>query len=150
MQSKVSLMTSADMDLHTTTSWIDTKNRARTLIASMVNAKPENIAFLRNTSDGFASLAGGLDWNSEDNIVSFKEEFPANYYPWKRVRDKYGVQLRLVEEVDGRIDIDELISLIDSNTKLVTISAVQFASGFRADLERIGEAARAHDALIRG
>lgn len=130
------------------TSWIDTKSRARELIASMVNAKPENIAFLRNTSDGFAALAGGLDWTSEDNIVSFKKEFPANYYPWKRVRDKYGVELRLADEVNGRIDVEQLVSMINSKTKLVTISAVQFASGFRADLEKIGKAAKEHGALF--
>ena len=130
------------------TEWIDTKTRARELIASMVNAKAENIAFLRNTSDGFASIAGGLDWSSEDNIVSFSKEFPANYYPWKRVRDKFGVELRLADEIDGRVDIDQLVSMIDSKTKLVAISAVQFASGFRADLERIGKVVRQHDALF--
>ena len=67
---------------------------------------------------------------------------------WRRIRDTFGVELRLCEEHDGRIDQDELISLIDENTKVVAISAVQFASGFKADLERIGRAARAVDALF--
>lgn len=128
--------------------WIETKGRARSQIARMLNVKEENVAFMRNTSDGFASVALGIEWNSDDNIVSFEKEFPANFYPWRRVRDKYGVDLRLCPERDSRIDIEEFISLIDSNTKLVTISAVQFASGFRADLERIGKAAHAVDALF--
>lgn len=128
--------------------WIDTKNRARNLVAQMLNVKAEQIAFLRNTSDGFASVAGGMSWRTGDNIVSFEKEFPANFYPWRRIRDEFGVELRLCEEREGRIDLDEFISLIDSNTKLVSISAVQFASGFRADLEKIGEAARAVDALF--
>ncbi|MEO8043155.1 MAG: aminotransferase class V-fold PLP-dependent enzyme [Acidobacteriota bacterium] len=128
--------------------WVATKNRARALIASMLNAAPENIAFMRNTSDGFAALAAGMTWNQGDNIVSFANEFPANFYPWRRVRDRFGVELRLAPEREGRIDLEELISLIDSNTRLVAISATQYASGFNADLERLGKAAHAVDALL--
>lgn len=128
--------------------WVATKDRARALIASMLNVAPENVAFMRNTSDGFAAVASGMSWRSGDNIVSFANEFPANYYAWRHVRDRFGVELRLASERDGRIDLDELISLIDSNTRLVAISAVQYASGFTADLERIAEAAHAVDALL--
>jgi len=128
--------------------WVDTKNRARTLVAEMLKVRPEQVAFLRNTSDGVASIANGLAWNAGDNIVSFEREFPANFYAWRRVRDEFGVELRLCPERDGRIDLDEFIALIDSNTKIVAISAVQYASGYKADLERIGRAARAVDALF--
>ena len=130
------------------TDWIATKNRARGLLAGMLNVRPEQIAFMRNTSDGFASIAAGIDWAEGDNIVSFAGEFPANFYPWRRVRDEFGVDLRLAPEREGRIDLDEFCSLIDSNTKLVTISAIQFASGFQADLASIAEAAHAVDALF--
>lgn len=130
------------------TDWIATKNRARDLLALMLNVRREQIAFMRNTSDGFASVAAGIDWAEGDNIVSFAEEFPANFYPWRRVRDEYGVELRLASERDGRIDLDEFCSLIDGNTRLVAISAIQFASGFQADLARIAEAAHAVEALF--
>jgi len=128
--------------------WVATKNRSRQLVADMLNVKAEQIAFTRNTSDGFASVANGLQWRESDNIVTYAKEFPANFYAWRRIRDKYNVELRLCPERDGRIDLDEFIGLIDSDTKLVSISAVQFASGFRADLERIGKAARKIDALF--
>lgn len=128
--------------------WIQTKMRARTLIAEMLNVKTEQIAFMRNTSDGFASVANGLDWRAGGNIVTFAKEFPANFYAWRRIRDKYDVELRLCPEREGRIETEEFINLIDSDTKLVSISVVQFASGFRADLERIGAAARKVDALF--
>ena len=128
--------------------WVDTKDRCRTLIATMLNVRSDQVAFLRNTSDGLASIANGIKWQLGDNIVSFASEFPANFYPWRRIRDEFGVELRLAAEIDGRFDTDELIGLIDSNTRVVTISAVQYASGFRADLERIGRAARAVDALF--
>jgi selenocysteine lyase/cysteine desulfurase len=128
--------------------WLDTKKRCRILVAEMLKVKFENVAFVRNTSDGFSTVANGLDWAEGDNIVTFAKEFPANFYAWKMVRDKFNVELRTVPERDGRIDLDEFIGLIDSNTKLVSISAVQFNSGFRADLERIGRASRAVDALF--
>jgi cysteine desulfurase/selenocysteine lyase len=130
------------------TEWIATKERARSLLGEMLHVRPDQIAFLRNTSDGFASIANGLDWAEGDNIVSFANEFPANFYPWRRIRDLYGVDLRLAPERDAKVDLDELISMIDSNTKVVALSAVQYGSGFRSDLERVGRAAREVDALF--
>jgi len=128
--------------------WVDTKTRTRGLLAEMLHVCPDQIAFMRNTSDGFSAIAGGLKWNAGDNIVSFEREFPANYYAWRRVRDAFGVELRLCPEREGRIDLDEFVDLIDTNTRLVSISAVQYSSGFRADLERIGRATRKVDALF--
>lgn len=128
--------------------WVATKERARTMIAEMLCVRSEQIAFMRNTSDGFSTVANGMKWQKGDNIVTFEHEFPANFYAWRRIRDEFGVELRLCSEQNGRIDLDEFTALIDENTKLVSISAVQFASGFRADLLRIGEAARKVDALF--
>jgi len=64
------------------------------------------------------------------------------------VGEAFSVEVRWCEERDGRIKLDEMISLIDDRTRLVAISQVQYATGFRADLERLGRAARAHDALL--
>lgn len=129
--------------------WVDTKERCRSLIAEMLCVRSEQMAFVRNTSDGFASIANGLDWSRGGNIVTFAEEFPANYYAWRRIRDDLGIELRICSaRDDGGFDHEELLSLIDSETKVVAISAVQFGSGFQADLERIASAARAVDALF--
>lgn len=128
--------------------WVNTKDRSRALLATMLNVRPDQVAFVRNTSDGFSTIANGLPWKQGDNIVSFANEFPANFYPWRRIRDEYGVEMRLAAEHGGRIDLDELIGLIDADTRVVALSTVQYASGFRADLERIGRAARAVDALF--
>lgn len=130
------------------TDWVETKNRARALVAQMLNVRPEQIAFTRNTSDGFAAIANGLSWSAGDNIVSFAREFPANYYAWRSIRDRFGIELRLCSERDGRVDVDELLSMIDSNTKVVAVSSVQFSSGYRIDLERVGRAVREVDALF--
>src|SRR5882724_12910217 len=128
--------------------WIAVKERARQLMADLLGARPEQVAFTRNTSDGLSTVANGLQWRPGDNIVTFRHEFPSNIYPWLRLRDAFGVEVRMVEEHDGRLDLNELIALIDTKTRLVAISQVQYASGFRANLERLGRAARAVDALL--
>lgn len=128
--------------------WLRVKEEARELLARLLGARPEQVAFVRNTSDGLSTVANGLAWKPGDNIVTFRREFPSNIYPWLRVRDTFGVEERMCEERDGRVDLDELEDLIDDSTQLVAISHVQFASGFRADLERLGRAARRHDALL--
>lgn len=128
--------------------WVAVKERARQLAAQMINARPEQLAFMRNTSDGLSTVANGLTWQAGDNIVTFRGEFPSNIYPWLRLREAFGVELRLCPERNGRIDLDEMINLIDERTRVVAISFVQYASGFRADLERLGRAARRRDALL--
>lgn len=128
--------------------WIDVKESARRMAAAMIGARPEQIAFMRNTSDGLSTIANGLRWQRGDNLVTFRNEFPSNIYPWLRLRKAFGVEVRMCEETSGRVDVEQLLGLIDARTRIVAISQVQYASGFRADLERIGRAARAHDALL--
>lgn len=128
--------------------WLATKEQARELLATLLGARPEQVAFMRNTSDALSTVANGLTWLPGDNIVTFSREFPSNIYPWLRLRDVFGVEVRMCEERNGRIDPEELESLIDSNTRVVAISHVQYASGFRMDLQRLGRRVREHDALF--
>jgi len=128
--------------------WLAVKEQARQLLANLLGARSEQVAFMRNTSDALSTVANGLDWRPGDNIVTFSREFPSNIYPWLRVRDAFGVEVRMCEERNGRIDFAELSSLIDQHTRIVAISHVQYASGFRMDLERLGRVAREHDALF--
>jgi selenocysteine lyase/cysteine desulfurase len=129
--------------------WVTVRESARGLAAAMLNTRPEQLAFLRNTSDALSTVANGLRWRAGENVVTFRGEFPSNAYPWLRLREAHGVEVRMCEERDGRLDLDELIGLIDEKTRVVAVSQVQYASGFLADLERIGRAARARsDALL--
>lgn len=129
-------------------SWIATKESARKLLASLLGARPEQVAFMRNTSDSLATVANGFKWQPGDNLVTFQKEFPSNIYPWLRLRQAFGVEVRLCSERNGRFDAAEMIGLIDERTRMVSVSQVQFASGFRADLRRLGKATRDRDALF--
>lgn len=128
--------------------WVATRESARRQAAEMIGARPEQVAFMRNTSDGLSTIANGLRWRAGDNIVTFRREFPSNVYPWLRLREAQDVEVRMCEERDGRVCVDELIEMIDERTRVVAISHVQYASGFRVDLERLGRAARRRDALL--
>ncbi|HEX3250754.1 MAG TPA: aminotransferase class V-fold PLP-dependent enzyme [Pyrinomonadaceae bacterium] len=129
-------------------SWLAVKEDARKLLANLLGAKPEQVAFVRNTSDALSTVANGFNWRAGDNIVTFGREFPSNVYPWLRIRDAFGVEVRMCEEHDGRIDLAEFESLIDDHTRIVAVSHVQYASGFRTDLARLGQVARRYGALF--
>ena len=111
--------------------------QVRTLTARLINAAPDEIALVKNTTEGISFVANGLKWNPGDNIVTTSVEFPSNMYPWMNVQSR-GAQIRTVLEENGRIPLENLIEAIDSHTRVVAISAVQYASGFRSDLKELG------------
>jgi selenocysteine lyase/cysteine desulfurase len=111
----------------------------RQLAAQLIGANPDEVTFVKNTSEGISLVANGLSFSSGDNIVTTHAEFPANIYPWQALQSR-GVQLRMVMEEDGRVPLDRLLASIDNRTRLVTISSVQFASGFQTDLAALSAA----------
>lgn len=123
--------------------------RVRGLAAQLLGARdPREVSFCENTSTGISMVAEGFsDWQPGDNVIGACLDFPSNVYPWMRLAD-YGVEYRQVPERDGRIDDDEVLSLIDDRTRIVALSWVQYASGYRSDLARIGRACRERDALL--
>jgi len=114
--------------------WLETYEGLRSSAARLVNGTPREIALVKNTSEGIATVAMGLDWRSGDRIVAFKEEFPANQYPWRRLESK-GVSIEWLSATDPLDRIDEAAR----GARLLAISFVQFLTGFRANLHAIGE-----------
>jgi selenocysteine lyase/cysteine desulfurase len=122
--------------------WLDRIQAVRNSAARLVNARTHEIAFMRNTSSAISTIANGIGWLEGDNIVTCNIEFPANIYPWMRLQAQRGVEIRMAGERDGRIDADELLGLADSRTRVISISWVQFSSGYRLDLSTIGRFCR--------
>jgi cysteine desulfurase/selenocysteine lyase len=113
--------------------WYAEIDRLRESMARLINAAPQEIAILKNTSEGLSFVAQGLRWEEGDNVITTALEFPSNWTPWKRLEER-GVECRVaplpaVEEVDR---------LIDARTRLVTVSSVAFHNGYVADLDAIG------------
>jgi selenocysteine lyase/cysteine desulfurase len=127
--------------------WVETYDAVRCSLAQLLNAEPSEIAFAKNTSEGISIFANGLDWRPGDEVVSIEREFPANFYPWKAL-EKRGVALRLVPAEAGRVSQETILGALTSRTRVVTVSFVQYISGFRLDLEKLGQACAACGCLL--
>ncbi len=114
--------------------WLACYEGLRGAAAQLMNASPREIAIVKNTSEGIATIASGIKWNRGDAIVTFREEFPANFLPWKRLEQE-GVELRWLSIFDTLDRIDEAAK----GARLLAASFVQYLSGYRIDLEQFGE-----------
>lgn len=115
--------------------------QVRRSAARLINAEPEEVTFIKNTTEGLGWVANGLSWNTGDNVVTVNVEFPANVYPWMGLKAR-GVQLKMIPEENGRAPAERIAEAIDARTRVVTVSAVQFASGYRVDLAALGRACK--------
>jgi selenocysteine lyase/cysteine desulfurase len=123
--------------------WLDAYEGLRVAAASLIGANRSEIALTKNTSEGIATVALGIDWRPGDRIVAFEEEFPANYFPWKRLEQR-GVRVELLSCTDNLDRIAEAAR----GARLLAISFVQYLTGYRADLEAIGKICRDRGALF--
>jgi cysteine desulfurase/selenocysteine lyase len=119
----------------------------RKLISKMIKAKPEEIAFVPNTSYGLNVAGWGLDLKRGDKILLSDVEFPANVYPWTNLRQK-GVKIKFIRSKNKCFDVDGFVRAIDKRTKVLSISFVQYFNGFRNDLESIGKICDENDIFL--
>ncbi len=128
--------------------WLEVERRLRGQLRRLINAADEGeIGLLKSTSEGLSVVAHGLDWQPGDTVVTAREEFPSNRVAWQSLAPQ-GVTTRLVE-LAGRDDPEAaLFDAVDDSTRLLAISAVQYADGLRMDLERIGAFCRERGLLF--
>jgi cysteine desulfurase/selenocysteine lyase len=124
-----------------------TLSRARALGAQLIGTRPEQVFIVRSTTQGLGIAATGLPVRPGDNVVLVEREFPANIRPWLPLRRR-GVEVRFVPQRRGRVLLDDLAARVDDRTRAVSVSHVQFLSGFRIDVGAVAEICRRHDALF--
>ncbi len=118
--------------------WIKTENRLREQLSRLVGTgTPEDIALLKNTSEGLSLVAHGLSWRAGDNIVISDQEFPSNSIVWESLT-RYGVEVIKVDLGGAETPEAALQTAITPHTRLLSISSVQYGTGLRMDLEQIG------------
>jgi selenocysteine lyase/cysteine desulfurase len=128
--------------------WLKTEAELRQQMCSLIGApSPDDIAILKNTSEGLSMIAYGLPWKQGDNIVTSDQEFPSNRIVWQSLKAQ-GVELREAALDRAESPEDALFALVDERTRLLTVSSVQYATGLRMDLQRIGEFCRRHAILF--
>lgn len=120
--------------------WARRVEEVRATAAALVGATADEIAFVKNTTDGISVVAEGFPWQRGDNVVTLANEFPSNQYPWLNLASR-GVETRRVEPEDvgedgviGRVNLERLAAACDRRTRIISVSWVGYASGFRLDL----------------
>jgi cysteine desulfurase/selenocysteine lyase len=121
--------------------WAQRVEAVRNLAGQLVHADPLDIAFVKNTSEGIGIVAEGFQWKPGDNIITAAEEYPSNIYPWMNLAGR-GVEVRTLASRGRRLWVDDLRAFIDERTRIVSLSFVEFASGFRNDLDAVGSLCR--------
>jgi len=131
--------------------WLKVEQQLKENLATLINARSaDEIALLKNTSEGLSIIARGIQWQPGDNIVICNEEFPSNFIVWDALRsleiDK-GVELRVANITGSEYPEKAIIEQMDASTRLLSVSAVQYASGLRMNLELLGKACKSYHAL---
>ncbi len=146
--------TEAEAGAYLETTWYAELGNVRETSAKLMNADPSEIALVKNTSEGISIVSQGVDWKPGDRIVTAAVEYPANVYPWMEAARVHGVQLVMIpEETDreGRRCVPMEKILLEAalpQTRMVTLSHVEFASGQRHDLARVGAFCRERGILF--
>src|SRR5262249_11410881 len=121
--------------------WILRVEETRKRTGRLLSCDPLDVCFVGSTTHGINIVAEGFPWKPGDNVVIVAEEYPANQYPWMNQRD-HCVEARSVASRGNRIDIADIRDAMDARTRVLAISSVEFASGFRNDLAALGEMCR--------
>ncbi|MGF1613771.1 MAG: aminotransferase class V-fold PLP-dependent enzyme [Gammaproteobacteria bacterium] len=128
--------------------WLKVEATLRSQCQALLNAPTAaDIALLKNTSEALSTVAYGLPWNAGDTVVLLDQEFPSNRIVWESLC-RLGVGVRKVSLADGRSPEDALMGACDASTRLLAVSSVQYATGLRLDLERLGHYCHQQDILL--
>jgi len=128
-------------------SFIKVAEETKILLAELINCNVDRIAFVDNTTNGLNIPAQSIDWKKGDRILLNDIEFPANVYPFLNLK-RIGVEVDFVKSENGIVTADQIINSIKPETKLVSVSFVQFLSGYKVDLEKIGNYCRANNIIF--
>src|SRR5437773_10588987 len=123
-------------------------HHSRALAARLLNALPDEIAFVGPTSLALSFIAAGLPWRKNENVLIYFDDYPANVYPWMALTER-GVEVRFLSASEpGRLRPLEVIGQVDEQTRLVALASCHFVSGYRIDLNAIGQALHERNILF--
>lgn len=128
-------------------SWERQATEVRQILAELTNASVAEIGLVANTTTGISLVAEGLDWKAGDNVVIGANEFPSNAYPWLNLRDR-GVEVRLAQPQGVRLTRQDWEPWCDARTRVLALSWIGFATGWRLDLDELVEFAQSRGILV--
>lgn len=120
---------------------------AKEKLSDLLGTKPGRIAWAENVSNAISGIVQGLKWKSGDRIILNDLEFPSNVYPFLNLKSE-GVEIDFVKSKDGKVLTEDYEKLITPKTKLISVSHVQFLSGYRIDVKKLGEICKSKGMLF--
>lgn len=120
------------------TRWAQRLEEVRATAARLINAQTAEIALVPNTTTGIGLVAEGLSWEPGDNVVTLENEFPSNLYPWMNLASR-GVETRRVPALGGIVDPGRIEAACDARTRIISVSWVGYATGWRVDVRAIAD-----------
>lgn len=127
--------------------WAARVEQLRQTAARLIGAEDREIALVPNTTTGINLVAEGYPWREGDNVVTLANEFPSNQYPWMNLASR-GVETRRVPVEAGVVDLDRLMAACDERTRIVSVSWVGYATGWRIDVPRVAELCHRRGCLL--
>jgi selenocysteine lyase/cysteine desulfurase len=140
----------ADMAAHGAVHWNRWRQNVETvrdLGAKLLGAHTSEVAVIHNTTEGINLVAEGFPWKPGDNVVTVATEFPSNRYPWMNLAAR-GVEARLVPAPDERLDLRALEEACNNSTRIIAVSWVGYATGWRNDVNALAEIAHRRGAYL--
>lgn len=128
-------------------SWASQIGQLRAQFGSLLNCDADQISVVPNTTTGINLVAEGWPWQPGDNVVIPEGEFPSNLFPWLHQASR-GLEVRVVPRRDGEVRVEDLIARVDDATRLISVSWVGYASGYRIDLDALVEQAHQRGVLV--
>jgi len=123
-------------------------NRLRANLATLIGAKPSEIALTTGASTGVMAVAHGLNWKPGDEVLTSKAEFPLQYTIWKPMEEREGISVKIMPPSGKFVTADDLIAALTPRTRVVSISHVRFDDGSLLDVPRVAEACHKQGALL--
>jgi cysteine desulfurase / selenocysteine lyase len=120
----------------------------RAALGRMMDVAPETLAFTRNTSHSISIAAQAIPFQPGDRIVAPAIEYPANLYPWMARETSGATVHRVPAREDGLVAEDDLMAACDAATRVLAVSWVQWGTGQRLDLARLGAFCRERGILF--
>ena len=128
---------------------LDHVERTAARFAEFINAEPDEVAVVKNVSEGLGLIASAFLWEAGDSVILAPEvEHANNVFPWYNLHRRYGIEVRTVPMRDGHIPVDAMIDAMDERTRIVTVSTVTMVPGFRTDVPALARACRERDVFL--
>lgn len=116
--------------------WAET-DRVRADLARFIGAQTEEIAYFQTTASALSQVALSIPLQKDDQILTWAQEYPSNFYPWRIAAERSGAEIIQIESENFETPIDRILEKVNKRTKVITVSWVQFQTGAVTDLKAL-------------